>query len=69
MATLIYNVNDLQDMNLDPTGDYELANDIDASATVGWNGGEGFVPIGGGLLADRFSGYLDGKGFAISGLV
>ena len=44
----IYNVTDLQAMENDPAAYYELANDIDASATVGWNDGEGFVPLGGG---------------------
>lgn len=35
--TLIHDVTELQNMNLDLAGDYELANDIDASATATWN--------------------------------
>lgn len=66
MATLITTVNELQDMNLDLAGDYELANDIDASATAGWNGGLGFEPIG--TSAAPFTGTFDGKGFTITGL-
>jgi len=55
MATLIYDVNDLQDMNLDLAADYELANDIDAS-------GFAFVPLG------TFTGTLDLKGHVITDL-
>lgn len=34
---IIEDVDDLQDMNLDLTAYYELANDIDASLTATWN--------------------------------
>lgn len=40
---------------------YELANDIDASATSSWNGGAGFDPV-------DLRGSLDGKGHTIDGL-
>ena len=43
---VIYDVNDLQAMENDLAAYYELGQDIDASATVGWNGGLGFKPIG-----------------------
>ncbi|GAJ17451.1 unnamed protein product, partial [marine sediment metagenome] len=43
---VIWDVNDLQDMNLDLAAYYELGQDIDASATVGWNAGQGFIPVG-----------------------
>lgn len=62
MATVITNVTELQAMENDLAGDYELGNDIDASATAGWNGGLGFDPVG------SFTGSLDGKGFSISDL-
>ncbi|MBA7542343.1 hypothetical protein ES705_34664 [subsurface metagenome] len=69
---VIWDVNDLQAMENDLTAYYELANDIDASATVGWNGGLGFDPVGnrGGSPPDplRFSGYFNGKGHIISDL-
>ena len=39
-----------------------LGNDIDASATSGWNNGEGFLPI------DTFTGHFDGKNRTISNL-
>ncbi len=63
---IIQNVTDLQAIEDDLAAYYELEGDIDASATSGWNGGEGFVPIGRGGTA--FSGQLDGRGFTISDL-
>jgi hypothetical protein len=60
---LIHDVDDLQNMSLDLDGSYELANDIEASATKDWNGGKGFEPING-----QFIGSLDGRGFTISNL-
>ncbi len=63
---VIWDVNDLQDMDLDLTAYYELGQDIDALATVGWNLGAGFIPIGVGGVG--FTGQLDGKGFTISDL-
>jgi len=59
---IITTVDDLQAMENDLTAYYELGGDIDASATSGWNGGEGFVPI------SYFEGQLDGKGYSISSL-
>ena len=65
---IIYDVTDLQNMQNDLDAYYELANDIDASATAGWNWNagrgvyEGFVPISG------FIGQLDGNFYAISNL-
>ena len=46
---------------------YVLANAIDASGTAGWNGGAGFVPLGGNN-ATSFTGTLNGNGNTISGL-
>ncbi|UQV47478.1 filamentous hemagglutinin N-terminal domain-containing protein [Janthinobacterium lividum] len=46
---------------------YRLAGNIDASGTVNWNGGKGFIPIAGGSAA--YSGVFDGAGFAISNLI
>jgi hypothetical protein len=43
---IIYDVTDLQAMINNLAAYYELANDIDASATSGWNGGLGFEPVG-----------------------
>jgi len=46
------NINTLQGMNNNLSGNYVLGSDIDASDTVNWNGGKGFDPIGdvGGIL-------------------
>ena len=65
---IIYDVADLQAMELDLTAYYELANDIDASTTVTWNGGLGFDPVGSSPSPNGFSGTFDGKGYTITGL-
>lgn len=64
---IIYNVADLQDVNNDLDAYYELASDIDASATISWNGGSGFIPLGNFSPTD-FQGHLDGRGYTISDL-
>ncbi len=56
----------LQDMNQDLSANYVLTHDIDCTETAGWNGGQGFLPIGDN--GSRFSGTLDGGGFAIDSL-
>jgi hypothetical protein len=63
---VIWDVNDLQAMNLDLTAFYELGQNIDASATVGWNLGAGFVPVG--TLANPFRGNFNGRTLTITGL-
>jgi len=59
---IITNVNELQEMNNEPSAWYELGNDIDASDTINWNSGEGFVPI------SVFQGTFDGQGHNITDL-
>lgn len=66
---VIQNVTELQAINNylgDPNVYFVLGNDIDASATINWNSGEGFVPIGND--ANNFRGHFDGKGYKITGL-
>jgi hypothetical protein len=63
---IITNVYQLQEMNNDLDAWYELGNDIDASDTINWNGGSGFVPIGNDIAA--FTGTFDGHRFRISKL-
>jgi hypothetical protein len=46
---------------------YVLANNIDATGTVNWNAGAGFVPVGNASAA--FSGSLNGQNSAITNLV
>jgi hypothetical protein len=46
--------------------DYELVNDIDASGTSSWNGGDGFEPIYNG--SHNFRGTFDGNGYTVTGL-
>jgi len=56
----------LQAMGDDLEGSYILVNDIDASETATWNGGEGFVPIG--SVDAPFTGQFDGRHHTIEGL-
>jgi PKD repeat protein len=48
------------------TSQYRLANDIDASATISWNEGEGFLPLCPSPF--EFRGNFDGAGHKISNL-
>ncbi|MDD4308273.1 MAG: hypothetical protein PHU53_05640, partial [Thermoplasmata archaeon] len=59
---VIEDVYDLQAISSGVSKHYILGNDIDASATAGWNGGEGFIPI------NSFSGSLNGAYHCIDGL-
>ncbi|OTG66601.1 YDG domain-containing protein [Acinetobacter silvestris] len=64
--TDIYGV---QGMGTQLNGNFALANHIDASGTVNWNGGAGFNPIGDGGYSSpttSFSGTLDGLNYIIS---
>ncbi|MCW6536691.1 MBG domain-containing protein [Sphingomonas lycopersici] len=64
----------VQGINTLLSGNFALANDIDASGTANWNGGRGFVAIGtngAGVAANGgngFTGSLDGRDHMISGL-
>jgi hypothetical protein len=64
---LVNNVNDLQNILNNLAGTYALGKDIDASATVGWNGGAGFQPLGN-ASGSNFSGTFDGQNHTITGL-
>ena len=56
----------LQNMSLNLSASYTLANNIDASATSTWNGDLGFTPVGNGSA--HFNGNFDGNGKTITGL-
>ena len=60
--TGINNCQELQDINSNLNEDYYLVNDIDCSATIGWNSGSGFISLG------PFNRNFDGNGFVITGL-
>jgi hypothetical protein len=64
---VINNVTALQAINNNFSGNYVLGTNIDATATSGWNGGAGFVPVGN--ISTGFSGTFDGLGNTISNLV
>ena len=63
---LVNNVTNLQNINNNLSGNYALGTNIDASATLGWNAGAGFVPIG--TIAASFTGQFDGQNHTINGL-
>lgn len=64
----ISNITDLQKIGTDypANGEYELTQNIDASETINWNNGEGFVPLC--PYTNPFIGKFDGKGFKITNL-
>ena len=57
---------DLQGMQGNLARNYALANNIDASATAGWNGVSGFTPVG--SIGAGFTGVLEGLGHTVTGL-
>ena len=63
---VITDIYKLQEMNADPNACYKLANDIDASDTINWNGGAGFEPVGPEIAP--FKGSFNGNGFKITNL-
>ena len=65
-STTIYTLLQLQNMRLNLGVAYTLGNDIDATATIGWNGGLGFEPIGDDTTP--FTGSFNGDGYTVSDL-
>ncbi len=71
VSYIISDVWELDLVRLDLSGDYVLASDIDANETSGWNGGDGWSPIGSGpwdATENHFTGTFDGGNHNISGL-
>ena len=64
--TDIYGVQGMGSSSALRAASYQLANDIAAAGTSGWNGGAGFVPVGTDLAP--FTGSLNGAGYVINGL-
>jgi hypothetical protein len=74
---LISTCQDFQDINLNFSASYVLVNDVDCSDTVNWNGGDGFLMLGGAFNCDVFeqclpntvfTGILDGRGYSVNDL-
>ncbi len=72
---VITTVEQLQEMANELDAHYVLANDIDASDTIHWNGGQGFKPIGDSIVPSDtggddhlFTGSFDGRHCRITGL-
>lgn len=59
---------DLQGIKGNPSGNYVLGANIDATTTTLWNGGVGFNPIGDSTGARSFWGNFDGLGHIITNL-
>lgn len=62
----IEDCSDLQAITNNTGASYILNNNIDCSATSGWNGGAGFASIGG--PGNKFTGSLNGQGHVIINL-
>ncbi|MBN2581163.1 MAG: hypothetical protein JXB10_19435 [Pirellulales bacterium] len=69
-AVIIASLDDLEDLSEATSfaDRYVLACDIDASDTVNWNSGAGFLPIGSNATAGGFDAIFDGFGHTISNL-
>jgi hypothetical protein len=65
---LVNSIYDLQNIQNNLSANYALGKDIDASATIGWNGGAGFVPLGNLNICCGFSGVFDGQNRTIDRL-
>lgn len=63
---VVTNATELQSINENLSAHYVLGNGINATVTRGWNGGDGFIPIGN--ESHPFTGSLDGNGHSVSGL-
>lgn len=63
---LLMNAAQLNVMRQDLSAHYALGADIDLSASVAWNHGRGWEPVGNN--SSRFTGTFDGNGYTISGL-
>jgi len=63
---VIWDVADLQNVSLDLAAWYELGQNIDALATVGWNLGLGFDPLG--ANGNEFTGHFNGRDYTITDL-
>lgn len=66
----ICNLNDLNDVRNDLSAHYVLANDINASDTINWFDGGGWIPIGdeSSPSTTAFRGVFDGNNFSINNL-
>jgi filamentous hemagglutinin family protein len=63
---LVKDVRQLQQIQTNLFGNYALSRDIDASGTLNWNNGAGFIPIAG--PGSSFSGKFDGMSHVIRNL-
>ncbi|MDE2405003.1 MAG: filamentous hemagglutinin N-terminal domain-containing protein, partial [Sphingomonadales bacterium] len=65
--SVLTTIEQVQAINDNLTARYVLGNEIDASATAGWNGGMGFSPLNDDSN-DGYQGQFNGLGYTIDGL-
>jgi len=65
---LVNNVENLQTIQSNLSGNYALSKDIDATSTASWNENQGFTPIGSIGNSGGFTGRFDGQNYTITGL-
>ncbi len=65
---LIHNANELAAMHQGLEAHYRLENDIDLTASVIWNYGKGWLPVGSSAVGFHFKGTLDGNEYTISNM-
>jgi hypothetical protein len=63
---IITNAHELNAMRQDPAASYRLGNNIDLSASVIWDYGRGWEPVG--TSSQKFTGGFDGNGYTIQNL-
>ena len=64
---VITSLADLQNINNNLNKNYAIGSNIDATPTAGWNGSQGFTPIG--IPSAGFNAVFDGLGHTVNGLV
>jgi hypothetical protein len=62
----ITNCTQLQNMSLNLTASYKLMNNINCSATISWDSGAGFIPVGD--STNKFIGVFNGNNYTISNI-
>ena len=65
---LVTTIDELDAMRQDLTGHHRLGNDIDLAATVTWNQGRGWDPVGTSGTGNNFTGSCDGDGYTLRNL-
>ena len=65
---LVTTIDELDAMRQDLTAHYRLGKDINLAATVTWNQGRGWDPVGTSGTGNNFTGSCDGDGYTLRNL-